>query len=286
VLERGKVRAVASLHRNFPRHLTVAAVLEMVALMTPAVVLGWFWSVADVGLYGQAYGLLNLPLGLFLDAVGRTFYPHLAQLHHRGASLAPQMKRMLTLLADLGCYPLGAVVVCGPALFGVALGPAFRESGGLARLMVPMFLPWLMWSPLSSAVNVLGLQRPFLRRVAALTATRVAVLVAVPLAGGSMALTIGAWAGCAGALMVAQLAWILRTCGVPLREAARIVGARCLAAAIALAPAAAAAPLGVAWQAAALAAGAVAYALWALRASPDLARRLTHRLPAFGRALR
>jgi hypothetical protein len=130
------------------------------------------------------------------------------------------------------------------------------------------------------------LQRAFLIQAIGLALLRMGTLVAVPAAGGSMGLTVGVCSVVAGVYMAGQLDWLLRTCGLSRREWTRIVGARCLASAVALAPALAAGALGLGLVArfAGLGLGAVAYGAWALRVNPELAavarRVLRRRAPA------
>ena len=102
---------VARKYRNFPIHLSGVTLLDMLSLAAPAFILGLYWSMTEVGWFGQAFALLTLPVSLLTQAAARTFYPRLAKAHQNGEDIGGLIGRLLKAVVDLGFYPLCALAV-------------------------------------------------------------------------------------------------------------------------------------------------------------------------------
>jgi O-antigen/teichoic acid export membrane protein len=213
--DRARLRVVAHTYRNFPIHLTGVSLLNMLSSAAPALVIGYFWSVREVGLFGQAYALFALPAGLFIEAAARAFYPRLAKDDRKGNAVPTLMRRFLMVLVDLTIYPMGVIAVIGPDFFAFVLGESFRASGEMARLIVPWTVMWVLFSPLSVIINVRQRQRALLKQTMVLTVLRVTVLVGFS-ALGDLHWAIMSFSLVIAAFMVGQLIWTLKIAEVEL----------------------------------------------------------------------
>jgi O-antigen/teichoic acid export membrane protein len=278
---REAIGTVARTYRNFPIHLSGVAIFNMASLAAPAIILGLYWSMTEVGWFGQAFALLSLPVSLFTQAAARALYPRLAKEHQAGKETGGLIGRMLTAELDLGLYPLCALAVVAPDVWAIFLGEEFRMSGYLGRMLVPDVILTLLWSPLSVAVNVLHRQRALLFQTAVLATLRIGALW-IGAAYGSLIGAVLAYSLVNAVFKTGQLVWILRCTGTPVGVMARGIVIRVLGVGILIAGLVALrhAQVHIWLQLGAAALGWGVYMVVALRTSPEthaLAMRVLRR---------
>jgi lipopolysaccharide exporter len=144
------LRAAALKHRKFPLITCWSATLNALTFGLPAIVLGMRFSVATVGLYGMAYTMVALPLQLFASSATQVFYVEAGERVALGQSAAPAARQMIRLLTVLTSFPLTVILILGPLIFEVFLGPKWHEAGVYAQILVP----WMAWMTFSAPLCV------------------------------------------------------------------------------------------------------------------------------------
>jgi O-antigen/teichoic acid export membrane protein len=155
------MRAAAQAHRNAPRFLWPAAMLDAVTQQIP-LWLTALWFTADLaGQFGLAWRVLALPLLMLASAAGSVFYQRFAQAirNHDRPQAARLLKGTWRWLALIGMLPALAVLLGGAPLFSWAFGARWAQAGQIAALLAPMLWAMLVSSPTSGALIVLGLQK-------------------------------------------------------------------------------------------------------------------------------
>jgi O-antigen/teichoic acid export membrane protein len=226
---------------TFGGTLTLCQFLWIVQSQSDVVIAGRTFVNHDLGLYAEALFLTLIVTGRFLPPVNEVAFPAYAELHKAGKPLAPYFLRTLrTVFLVTAPIYVGLALVATPAvllLFGDKWAAMAPIVAGLAIAM-PAFALQIVCSP---ATNAMGLPRVYL------TSSLVGAIVfpAVFLLGagfGAMGL-VHAWWVAAPALLLATLVLTLPRVGLSagslLEELAPI----------------------------ALACGAMALAVWALRAA-------------------
>jgi len=105
----------------------------------------------DVGKsYLMARSLLLIPVRLFAYTSRSVFYIEAAERVTEGESASKATLEILSLLTMLTAFPLTAVLVLGPLLFEIALGPDWYEAGVYAQLMMPLIAISVLAQPLSA----------------------------------------------------------------------------------------------------------------------------------------
>jgi len=152
------LRAVAVKHRKFPLVQLWSVTLNAITFGLPAIVLGMRYSVEVVGLYGMAFTMATLPLGLFAGGAGQVFYVEAGERVAHGQSASPAAMYLLRYITMLTSLPLATVLILGPLVFEVFLGQKWQEAGVFAQLLVPWMALMAVSAPLSVVYAVFNRQ--------------------------------------------------------------------------------------------------------------------------------
>ena len=232
---RGGARALAHRYRRFAYYGLPSTALSQVSGRLPPLFLAASFGAATVGWFAVAASSVLVPLSLVGDAVGQVFAVRSAEAHRAGG-LPELTARVLGQMAPVVLVPAAAAALVGPDLFAWVFGESWREAGVFAQRLAP-------WLALSALVP------PLTRGFDATEAQRAELVAGACLALGVAAgLGVGAWTGEArGAMLalgtggaagrVAQLALVMRVCGVSPAAWVGRLGRGLALAALALAPA-------------------------------------------------
>ncbi|NNF58040.1 MAG: lipopolysaccharide biosynthesis protein [Rhodothermaceae bacterium] len=214
------LRAHARRHQRFPTFSAPAAFLNLLSKFIPAFLLAPFYGMATVGLYGQAYGALALPVGMVAGAVSQVFFVRAAEAH-RDDTLGPLTRMVHRRLVAVTLFPMAAAALAGPELFAFVFGAPWREAGVFAQLLAPWLFVATLAMPLTRVFDVTEQQRADFAFSVLLFGVQALTLASVYLAGGSARLAIGAVSVAGTLSRVTQVAWMLRLAGTSRRRAAK-----------------------------------------------------------------
>jgi|SRR5262245_25927490 len=134
-----RIKRLAARHWRFPVFSTPYTFCSIARDRGPILVLGSFASGTDVGLYSQAWRILNAPVGISSSAVRPVVF-HAAAKHGLAAQEA-HVGRILAAFVVLGAPWLAIFAFHAGDIFALVLGESWRGAGPLAALMiVPVFL--------------------------------------------------------------------------------------------------------------------------------------------------
>lgn len=183
LLNRRRLLAVARRYERFPKYLVAAHLLNTGASHLPALILGSTFGPAAAGLYMLTTRMLGAPMALVAGAVGDVFRQHASAAYARDGRCEEDYKRTLGRLLKIAILPFLLLGLFSPALFELVFGAEWRNSGEMARLLLPMFFLQFIVSPLGSVFIIAQRQKLDL-----LWQIVLALLV-------SLALGIGSWLG-------------------------------------------------------------------------------------------
>jgi O-antigen/teichoic acid export membrane protein len=122
----------------------------------PPLLLAIVFGPAAAGWFGLGQRLMSLPIRLLSQAARQVFLGEAAQRDPRGLSrLFVRSSAMFLAFALIGMAP---ILFAGPWLFEVCFGPAWRTSGEMVQLLVPLYTTRFVVTPVSQTLNVLGRQ--------------------------------------------------------------------------------------------------------------------------------
>lgn len=160
-------RGLARSYLRFALPLALTGALALVLQYTDSILLGYFWTAREVGLYGAAQRLASLCL-LGATAVGAVLFPRFASLHAAGdleeeARTFRRAERYLLMLV----VPLAAAMVALPrAGLHVAVGDAYLGATVPLRLLALWALVATAEQPMTSRLMGSGHARVLVRSAA------------------------------------------------------------------------------------------------------------------------
>jgi O-antigen/teichoic acid export membrane protein len=130
---------MAKLYRRFPVFSAPFTLCTVIRERAAILVLGNWTNATQVGLYSQAWRLMNVPVGISSSAVRPVVF-HAAAEQGLAAQEA-RINRVLMGLAMAGAPWLAILAYQPETLFALVLGETWRHAGSFATLMaVPIFL--------------------------------------------------------------------------------------------------------------------------------------------------
>jgi PST family polysaccharide transporter len=185
---------------RFGGTLTLNGLVVYVASNFEKVLLGRYWGVDALGIYGRAYQLINIPTDNLNSAAGEVAFAALSRLQDDPSRLRIYFLKGYSLVLSL-TLP----ITIGCALFAddmilVLLGPKWMGAAPIFRFLAPTILVFTIVNPLGWLMSSLGLVGRNLRMVLVIAPLMIAAYI-MGLAHGPK--------GVALAYSAVMLLWIL-----------------------------------------------------------------------------
>ena len=149
-----RVKSVAVEYRRFPMFSVLPTLLNTISWMAPAIILGWYFDSAVVGLYSVGFRLLQVPLSLIINSLSQVFL-HEASQAIRTGKLSQLVEDSLIRLAIVGFPFVVLLYTFGRSICKLALGSGWEDAGIFMEYLAPWAYLWLITSPLSVIFTVL-----------------------------------------------------------------------------------------------------------------------------------
>jgi PST family polysaccharide transporter len=142
---------------RFGGTVTLNGLVAYVAYNLEKVLLGRFWGVDAIGIYGRAYQLVNIPTDNLNAAVGEVAFSALSRVQDDPSRLKRYFLKGYSIVLSL---TIPITIVC--TLFAddvilVFLGPKWKEAAAIFRLLAPTILIFALINPLGWLLYSLGL---------------------------------------------------------------------------------------------------------------------------------
>jgi lipopolysaccharide exporter len=162
VVRLSEIRRLARAYADFPKFSMPQGLINAISQSVPAFLLSAYFDVKVVGLYAMGHRLLYLPSRFLGQSVRQVYLQKASDAHAHGVDLHRLFTRTTLGLIAIGVLPALAVVLFGPWLFRVALGPNWGEAGVYAQWMVLWLFFGFINPPATVLMQVLRLQRQLL----------------------------------------------------------------------------------------------------------------------------
>jgi O-antigen/teichoic acid export membrane protein len=188
----------------------------------PALMLPVLFGPAQSGLFWLAYRMLILPGAIFVESTRSVFFLQASEVMKNGGDLRPVLIRPAVYLGLASAVVSLLLWAAGPAIFGLAFGAQWRESGHYAAIIS---IAWAFENiSVSSSViiSLLELQKVYLTLEVISLALRAAALYAGYLLGSAEG-AVGLYSGVSAIMVVAVIIyvqWILSRPERRIRDAA------------------------------------------------------------------
>ena len=196
---RARMRRVAVKYRDFPFVSTWFALLNALAWNIQALVIGHYFSTAEVGQYALAVAMISLPTGLVLTGVSQVYSRECASRASDTSAVLRLARKMVASLAIVSIPLFLFLLLVSAYLFGLVFGPNWEQAGAIGVAMIPLLWARFLTTSLTTTLNVY-------RRQGLLLAWQVLALAA----------TLGAlvWGGQQG-LGVVDVTWLMSALTAP-----------------------------------------------------------------------
>lgn len=185
---------------QFGGTITLNGLVVYAANNLDKILLGRFWGVDAIGMYGRAYQLINIPTDNLNSAVGEVAFSALSRLQGDPIRLRNYFLKGYSLVLALTLPVTIACVLFADDIIAVFLGPKWKDAAAIFRLLAPTVLVFAIANPLSWLVSAIGLVGRNLR---------IALLIApTMIVGYSLGLSYGP-NGVAFAYSAALAVWLI-----------------------------------------------------------------------------
>ena len=168
---------------RFGGSLTLINLLVYAAYNADKVMIGRFWGVDAIGIYGRAYQIINIPTDNLNSAVGEVAFSALSRLKDDRVRFRSYFLKGFSLVLGLTLPITIACTLFADDVVLVLLGPNWKEAAIIVRLLAPTIAIFAIINPLGWLVFSLGLVGRGLKVAP--------VLAAIMIAGYAVALPYG-----------------------------------------------------------------------------------------------
>ncbi len=137
--------------------------LNSVSQNLPAILLAYFFSPNQVGLYLLADRILRLPSVVIGKSIQKVFYQKATEIYNDGKVLTRPILQTTLGLISIGILPFLVIFIFGPDLFKFVFGEDWYVAGKYARwISIWMFVGFIN-IPSVTSIPILGLEKFFLK---------------------------------------------------------------------------------------------------------------------------
>jgi O-antigen/teichoic acid export membrane protein len=142
---------------RFGGTLTLNGLVMYIASNLEKVLLGRFWGVDALGLYGRAYQLINIPTDNLNSAAGGVAFAALSRLQGEPSRLKSYFLKGYSLVLSLTVPVTFTCALFANDMILVFLGPKWNSAAVVFRLLAPTTLAFAILNPLGWLMSSLGL---------------------------------------------------------------------------------------------------------------------------------
>ena len=148
---------------HFGGTVTLNSLIVYIASNFEKVLLGRFWGVDALGIYGRAYQLINIPTANLNSAAGEVAFSALSRLQDDPVRLKSYFLKGYSLVLAMTMPMTVACALFADDMIFVFLGPKWKAAATIFRLLAPTILVFAIANPLSWLIMSLGLVRRALK---------------------------------------------------------------------------------------------------------------------------
>jgi len=142
---------------RFGGTLTLNGLVAYIAYNSEKVLIGRFWGIDAIGIYGRAYQLINIPTENLNSAVGEVAFSALSRLQDDPSRLKSYFLKGYSLVLGLTLPITIACAFFADDVVFVLLGPKWNDAAPIFRLLAPTIAIFAIINPLGWLLNSIGL---------------------------------------------------------------------------------------------------------------------------------
>ncbi|MBA94313.1 MAG: hypothetical protein CMP21_00910 [Rickettsiales bacterium] len=150
------IKKLAKEYKNFPQFSTVSAWLNTLSLEIPVLLLSFYFEAKEVGYYILAKQVVQLPMSIIGQSVGKVFFQQASAVRHNTKQLSQIFISTIKKLFMIGIIPMTILVFWGDHLFVFVFGKDWKTAGIVAQILAPWLFFFFIISPVSSMYSLLN----------------------------------------------------------------------------------------------------------------------------------
>lgn len=210
-------------YKRFPMFEFWGVWASTIATNIPAILIAKYWGQATNGHFTKAFGIVYLLVLFIGDSVNRVFHKEVADLATQGKNISVFVSNVISSLSQLSVLPFTLLILVGPELFKVVLGPQWLESGYYARVISIWMYTVLISISVMPLYGVLNKQLQHTFFSVSILIIRVATLIYLGSVNANPLFTVGVFSAMSVLLIGFQFSFIVKVAGVRLRLLGRLL---------------------------------------------------------------
>lgn len=154
-----EIKYAAKRYRKFPLVQSWSQLLLALGAQLPVLMIGAFYGVEVVGVFGLAQNMINMPMDLIGQSVAQVYYAEISKYGKNNPEKIYKLSvSIIKKLFWIGLIPVGLLIAFGPWVFKLVFGPEWFDAGVYARILSILILFRFISSPIMNSLNVLEKQ--------------------------------------------------------------------------------------------------------------------------------
>lgn len=150
-----QIRYAAHRFRKFPLVQSWSQLLLALGSQLPVLLIGAFYGIEVVGVFGLAQNMINMPMDLIGQSVAQVYYAEISKYGRNNPDKIYKLSlSIIKKLFFVGLIPVGVLIILGPWLFELVFGAEWVEAGVYARFLSFLILTRFISSPIANIFNV------------------------------------------------------------------------------------------------------------------------------------
>ena len=149
------IKHAAKRYRKFPLVQAWSQLLLALGAQLPVLMIGAFYGVEVVGVFGLAMGMINMPMDLIGQSVAQVYYAEISKYGKNNPEKIYKLSvSIIKKLFWIGLIPVAILLAFGPWVFKLVFGPEWIDAGVYARFLSILILTRFISSPITNIFNV------------------------------------------------------------------------------------------------------------------------------------
>lgn len=141
--------------RKFPLVQSWSQLLLAFGAQLPVLMIGSFYGIEVVGVFGLAQNMINMPMDLIGQSVAQVYYAEISKYGRNNPDKIYKLSlSIIKKLFFIGLIPVSVLITLGPWLFELVFGAEWIEAGVYARFLSFLILTRFISSPIANIFNV------------------------------------------------------------------------------------------------------------------------------------
>jgi O-antigen/teichoic acid export membrane protein len=150
-----ELKYAANRYKKFPLVQSWSQLLLALGAQLPVLLIGAFYGVEVVGVFGLAQGMINMPMNLIGQSVAQVYYAEISKYGKDNPEKIYKLSiSIIKKLFWVGLIPVGIIMAFGPWIFKLVFGPEWIDAGVYSRFLSILILTRFISSPIANIFNV------------------------------------------------------------------------------------------------------------------------------------